>query len=106
MRHDDVPKLADADRAAASTGELAGRRLVRFYAAAREAAGVSEVKVTARTIGELSKVLTEEYGPRLGRVLAVSSLLSEGEIVRVDSAPQTMLPGDGPVDVLPPFAGG
>jgi molybdopterin converting factor small subunit len=81
-------------------------RLVRLYAGAREAAGTSELFVTAETVGELSAVLVDRYGARMGQIFGVSSLLSDGESLTIGHAPDTKLPGHGPVDVLPPFAGG
>ncbi len=73
---------------------------VRFFAAAREAAGVSSVEVEPGPIG--SRLAEQDFGPRFDKVLEVSTLLCDGRrLTGQDSA------GDGcVVDVLPPFAGG
>ena len=81
-------------------------RLVRLYAGAREAAGTSELFVTAATVGELSAILVDRYGAHMGQVFGVSSLLSDGESLPAGHTPAAKLPGSGPIDVLPPFAGG
>ena len=76
---------------------------VRHFAAAAEAAGTHAEPVAAATVGELRALLVERHGPPMARVLAQSSLLSEGVRLGVDSHP--LRPGVT-VDVLPPFAGG
>ena len=55
---------------------------VRFYAAAREAAGVPETTVAAHDSGELVAVLRERYGEPMARVLTTASLLVDGQRVR------------------------
>jgi sulfur-carrier protein len=77
---------------------------VRFYAAAREAAGVSETTVPAIDSGELVALLRERYGDPMARVLTTASLLVDGQ--HVSANVQVALGPDALVDVLPPFAGG
>ena len=74
---------------------------VRLFAAARAAAGVSELSVNA---GSLAGVLAEAVGgyPGLERVLPQCSFLVDG----VRATPETHVSDDSVVDVLPPFAGG
>lgn len=72
---------------------------VRFFAAARAAAGTRETTVPAASLDELRAILGEKYGPDLTRVLSISSYLVDG----VSGGP---LREDSVVDVLPPFAGG
>lgn len=75
---------------------------VRFFAAAREAAGVTECAITAATVAELQAALVDQYGTRLGQVMEASSLVSDGRRL----AEHDSLDPDTQIDVLPPFAGG
>jgi molybdopterin synthase sulfur carrier subunit len=75
---------------------------VRYFAGAREAAGVPEETASAATVRELLDGLATR-DERLARVLAVCSYLVDGLAVRdLDLA----LSDGATVDVLPPFAGG
>jgi molybdopterin converting factor small subunit len=76
--------------------------LVRYFAGARAAAGVSEDKIEAATLGELVAVVTAER-PKLASVLTACSFLVDGTSWRDRDA---ALPATATVDVLPPFAGG
>ncbi|WP_400997030.1 MoaD/ThiS family protein [Agromyces sp. GXQ0307] len=79
--------------------------LVRYFAAAAEAAGVEEERLElaadAATLGALRNLLVDRYGPPMARVVASGSFLING-VVRRD--PETRVGAQ--VDVLPPFAGG
>ncbi len=77
--------------------------LVRYFAGARAAAGVSEEKVAAPTVEALLALLADRHGPRLSSVLARCSFLVDGLACHDRTAP---LGADAVVDVLPPFAGG
>jgi sulfur-carrier protein len=77
--------------------------LVRYYAAARSAAGVVEERATAATVGALRSELTARHTPRFATVLTACSLLVDGQAVRDDT---TALADGATVEVLPPFAGG
>lgn len=80
--------------------------VVRYFAAARAAAGVETEKVDVpdgTTVEGLLGVLREEHGPGLARVLERCSFLLDEVAVR-DRA--TVLADGAAVDVLPPFAGG
>jgi molybdopterin converting factor small subunit len=77
--------------------------LVRYFAGARAAAGVTEEKIPAATLAELVGSVTAARGDRLARVLAVASFLVDGVVWHDKSAE---LPDGSTVDVLPPFAGG
>ena len=74
---------------------------IRYFAAARSAAGDAEATADADSVKELVGTVSEGR-PELARVLGICSFLLDGE--RVD--------GDAPltegavVDALPPFAGG
>lgn len=81
-----------------------GDVLVRYFAAAAEAAGREEEVLTLdqpATLGSLRSLLAEQYGAAMQRVMASGSFLVDG-VVRRD--PQQVL--GSRVDVLPPFAGG
>ena len=76
--------------------------VVRYFAGARSAAGVTEEKAEAASLGEL----LEKVGagrPRLADVLRACSFLVDGLAWKDRAAP---LPESATVDVLPPFAGG
>jgi molybdopterin synthase sulfur carrier subunit len=74
--------------------------LVRYFAAAAEAAGREEETVEASTVGELRDILLANH-PRLEPVLAKGSFLVDGVVTR---DPARAL--GSRVDVLPPFSGG
>jgi molybdopterin synthase sulfur carrier subunit len=76
--------------------------LVRYFAAAAEAAGrEEEVLPAVPTVGELRAALVERHGAAMARVLASGSFLVDGVVSRDDSRALGVR-----VDVLPPFAGG
>lgn len=74
--------------------------LVRYFAAAVDAAGREEERVSAATVGELRDTLLVRY-PAMGAVLAKGSFLVDGVVTR---DPARAL--GARVDVLPPFSGG
>ncbi len=76
---------------------------VRYFAAARSAAGVASEEVEAAALKELVDLLVERHGPRLARVLGACSFLVDGLSCR---EPTTPLSETSTVDLLPPFAGG
>jgi molybdopterin converting factor small subunit len=75
--------------------------VVRFFAAAAEAAGRDEQTSSATTVGELRAELEQSYGDAMARVLRNGSFLVDGIVSR---DPGRAL--GGRVDVLPPFSGG
>jgi molybdopterin synthase sulfur carrier subunit len=81
---------------------------IRYWAAAKEAAGVQEESVEAITLGDLLNTVVASRKPdgRLADVLARSSFLVNADPVG-RAARQSILLDDGAVvEVLPPFAGG
>ncbi|HET6268481.1 MAG TPA: MoaD/ThiS family protein [Arthrobacter sp.] len=86
---------------------------VRYFAAARAAAGVDEEHFELAAGATVASLLAAILGverpeppagtPPLARILSRSSFLLNEVAVRDDSA--RLFPGDV-VDVLPPFAGG
>ncbi|NRQ33137.1 MoaD/ThiS family protein [Nonomuraea sp. NN258] len=81
------------------------RGKIRYWAAAKEAAGVAEEAFEAATLGELMTKITENRDD-LARVVSRSSFLVDGSPVGKRAHDDVRL-GDGvTVEVLPPFAGG
>jgi sulfur-carrier protein len=82
---------------------------LRYWAAAKEAAGIAEETVSAGTLADaLAAAGDERERPkdRLRAILARSSFLVDGTPVGT-RAPEAVVLGDGAVvEVLPPFAGG
>jgi molybdopterin converting factor small subunit len=76
---------------------------VRYFAGAREAAGLTTEQLAGPTsVAALRGALAEAH-PRLGAVLPKCALLVAGARTTSDDAE---VPDDATVDVLPPFAGG
>lgn len=79
--------------------------LVRYWAAAKEAAGVAEESFEAVTLAELMTQITRDR-ESLGQIIKRSSFLVDGHPVGMRAHEEVLL-GDGvTVEVLPPFAGG
>jgi sulfur-carrier protein len=79
--------------------------VVRYFAAARDAAGSDSEQLTVQpgaTVAELVGQLGNGNA-ELARVLARCSFLCDGVAVR---DPAQRLPAGVTIDVLPPFAGG
>lgn len=77
---------------------------IRYFAAAAEAAGVSEEQWSCgepATLTVLREQLSEKYGSEMARILRTGSFLVDGTVRRDGGAVQ-----GSTVDVLPPFAGG
>ena len=78
---------------------------VRYFAAARAAAGVPEEALelaAGTTVAGLAEIVSDR-GPEVARVLARCSYLLDGIAVRDHTV---ALSNAQTVDVLPPFAGG
>jgi molybdopterin synthase sulfur carrier subunit len=84
-----------------------GAVIVRYWAAARAAAGCAEEQVPAGTLAEIVAVCGARHGGRLPAVLGYCSFLVDGARVdaRGDAGTIPVPPGSA-VEVLPPFAGG
>jgi molybdopterin converting factor small subunit len=77
---------------------------VRYFAAARAAAGVETEPVdVSGTVDDAIRAIRERHGAELGRVLDRCSFLLDEVAVRDRSA---VVPAGATLDVLPPFAGG
>lgn len=81
---------------------------LRYWAAAKEAAGVSEETVTAGTLAAALAAAGGPAGPgeRLRTVLARSAFLIDGQPAGIRAPEQVILADGAVVEVLPPFAGG
>jgi sulfur-carrier protein len=82
---------------------------IRYWAAAKEAAGVAEEMLEADTLAGVIAAALARRGqdPRLRTVLARSSFLIDGSAVHGRGAAEDVtLPDAAVVEVLPPFAGG
>lgn len=79
---------------------------VRFWAAARAAAGVTEESYPAGTLASITTEAAVRHGDRLAAVLALSSFLVDGDPVGSRSHVGLQVPAGAVVEVLPPFAGG
>jgi molybdopterin synthase sulfur carrier subunit len=77
--------------------------LVRYWAAARAAAGRAEEHVSAGTLAEIVAGCRTRHGPALAKVLGYCTFLVDGATVR---AGETPIAGGSVLEVLPPFAGG
>ncbi len=74
---------------------------IRYFAAARAAAGESTATAQADSVKELVDVVAAGR-PELARVLGICSFLLDGERVDLNAH----LSEGAVVDALPPFAGG
>lgn len=84
------------------------RVTIKYWAAAKEAAGLAEESVEAGTLAEaLAEVLARRGGDgRLRAVLATSSFLVDGTAAGRGGAADVILPDAARIEVLPQFAGG
>jgi sulfur-carrier protein len=92
----------------AETSVSAARVRVRYWAAAKAAAGVADETLEGRTVADVLAAARDRHRdePRFDKVLSVCSfLLGETPLGRRDVADVKVADGDV-LDVLPPFAGG
>jgi sulfur-carrier protein len=80
---------------------------MRYWAAAKDAAGVSEQTVTADTLAEaLAAVTSSGDRAALRAVVSRSSFLVDATPVGRRAADSVQLEDGNIIEVLPPFAGG
>jgi sulfur-carrier protein len=81
---------------------------VRYWAAAKEAAGVAEETLDADTLAAALAAALARRGADspLRQVLDRSSFLVDGSSVGASGASEVVLPEAAVIEVLPPFAGG
>ena len=91
-----------------SRRELMTYVTVRYWAAAKQAAGVAEETLDADTLaGAIAAALARRgHDPRLRAVLDRSSFLVDGSAVGRGGTEEVVLPEAAVIEVLPPFAGG
>lgn len=77
---------------------------LRYWAAAKDAAGMAEETVTADTLA--AALATADGNGRLRAVLSRSSFLIDGHPVGTRAADAVSLADGAVIEVLPPFAGG
>lgn len=82
------------------------RGTIRYWAAARDAAGTGEEPYDARTLAEALAAASAGRGADFARVVGRSSFLVDGAPVGTRDPAGVELPEGGTVEVLPPFAGG
>ncbi|MFD3563706.1 MoaD/ThiS family protein [Streptomyces sp. NPDC058686] len=81
---------------------------IRYWAAAKAAAGTAEEPYRATTLAEALEHARSRHDdrPRLARVLGYCSFLVDGRPVGARDHASVRLSQEGTVEVLPPFAGG
>ena len=79
---------------------------LRYWAAARAAAGTPADEVDAATLHDALAQAVARHGGGLEKVLAVCSYVVDGDPVGSRAHADLRLPPGALVDVLPPFAGG
>ncbi|MGX1312985.1 molybdopterin synthase sulfur carrier subunit [Streptomyces calvus] len=79
---------------------------VRYWAAAKAAAGVAEEPYEAATLAEALDAVRGRHSGDLTRVLLRCSFLVDGDPVGTRAHETVRLADGGTVEVLPPFAGG
>jgi sulfur-carrier protein len=79
---------------------------IRYWAAARDAAGVAEEPYNAATLGAALAAARLHRGAPFGRVLDRCSFIVDESPVGRRVADQVVLSDGGTIEVLPPFAGG
>lgn len=107
IRHvsDQLPR---GDENANDVTPASGGVIVRYWAAARAAAGVAEEQVEASTLAELLTEIGRRHGhrDRFDDVIDMCSVLvGETPVGAKEPAEVTLSPGTH-VEFLPPFAGG
>ena len=81
---------------------------IRYWAAAKEAAGLPEEPVDAVTLRDALNAVVSRRKPdmRLAEVIARSSFLVNADAVGRSATESIVLDDGAVIEVLPPFAGG
>jgi molybdopterin converting factor small subunit len=79
---------------------------LRFWAAAKAAAGIAEEPYDARTLADALAAARARHGEALARVLDRSTYVVDDAPVGGRDHASVLLTDGGTVEVLPPFAGG
>lgn len=85
-----------------------GAGTIRYWAAAKEAAGVAEEEYIEETLGAALDAARARHAdrPQFARVLQRSSFLVDGDPASTRDPYTIPLRHGGTIEVLPPFAGG
>jgi len=75
---------------------------IRYWAAARAAAGTAEEPYDGTSLGDVLEAARSGRNPEFARVLSACSFLVQG----LRAGPDTALAEGDIIEVLPPFAGG
>jgi molybdopterin converting factor small subunit len=79
---------------------------IRYWAAAKAAAGTAEEPYRAATLADALDGARARHDAEFARVLQRCSFLVDGNPVGTRDPASVPLPEGGTVEVLPPFAGG
>ncbi|MEO6712163.1 MAG: MoaD/ThiS family protein [Mycobacteriales bacterium] len=79
---------------------------MRYWAAAKEAAGCAEEPYSAMTLGAALAAAAAAHDERFAAVLRRCSFIVDGNPVGSRAHDEVVLSAAGVVEVLPPFAGG
>ena len=79
---------------------------IRYWAAAKAAAGTDSEPYDAETLGEALDAARTAHGPDFARVISVCSYVVDSDPVGKRDHAEVKLPDGGVIEVLPPFAGG
>ncbi|MDQ1684001.1 MAG: sulfur-carrier protein [Frankiaceae bacterium] len=82
------------------------RGTLRFWAAAKAAAGIAEEEYDASNLAEALAAAQSSHGEPLARVIARSTFVVDGAPVGGRAHDSVVLTDGGTIEVLPPFAGG
>jgi sulfur-carrier protein len=80
--------------------------LIRYWAAAKAAAGVAEEPFEGAVLADVLAAAVARHGAGLGQVVRRASFLVDGAQVGRRDPSDVRLPEGAVVEVLPPFAGG
>jgi molybdopterin synthase sulfur carrier subunit len=80
--------------------------VIRYWAAAREAAGVSAEPYAAATLAQALAAAKAKHGSALEQVLARCAFVVDGTPASRRDPATVVLSEGGTIEVLPPFAGG
>jgi sulfur-carrier protein len=79
---------------------------LRYWAAARSAAGCESEQFSAATLADVISAAGSGHGPGLTMLLDICSYLIDGRPAKRTDAARTELADGAVIEVLPPFAGG
>lgn len=79
---------------------------VRYWAAARSAAGCEQETLSGATLADVIAIAGERHGQGLAMLLDICAYLIDGKPAKRAEAAQIPLTAGAVIEVLPPFAGG